>query len=60
MYLSPYGENPIFPQYLHPAKETYLVVDVADVGDDGDGVNPAELVADHVEELDGGLEAVLH
>ena len=32
----------------------------ANVGDDGDGMDHGELVADDVEELDRGFEAVLH
>ena len=39
-------------------RATNLVVDVADVGDDGDRMKLSELLADDVEEPDGGLEPI--
>ena len=39
-------------------KATNLVVNVADVGDDGDRMKLSELLADDVEEPDRGLEPI--
>ena len=49
--------TPNFPK-IDPPWSHYLVVDVADVRDDRNGMDPAEFVADDVEEPDRRIESV--